>query len=133
MAMRLFSHEWTEAWRQAINTRSRFQERARDWQGTLVLLMAEGDHGPDRAVFLDLHDGTCREARPAELRDRRRADFVIRARERTWRDLFSGRADLVLSILLGRFALERGSLEELRPHVAAARELLRAAGDIDSA
>ncbi|MGE5236139.1 MAG: SCP2 sterol-binding domain-containing protein [Acidobacteriota bacterium] len=133
MVVRLFSQEWAAAWRREINASAGFRERGSDWRGSLVLVIdPQGDGSGEEAVFVELHEGKCTRARRATAGDRRRADLVIRARQRTWQDLFAGHADLLLSIMLGRFSLERGSLDELRPHLGAARELLRTAGKVDT-
>jgi hypothetical protein len=133
MAAELFSRGWAEAWRDEINGSDAFHDLGADWQGSLALVVA-GDDGDQlrRGVFVDLRGGRCEKARPATARDLERAGFVVAARPETWRDLFAGRADLLFSIVLGRFRLERGSLAELKPHVAAARALLAAAGRVET-
>jgi putative sterol carrier protein len=133
MAIRFFSQEWAAAWRQEINASAGFRDRGADWRGSLVLAMKrDGPHDGEETVFVDLRDGECTTSRRGTAADRRNASFVIQADERTWRSLFAGRSDLLLAIALGRFSLERGSLDQLRPHMAAARELLRAAGQVTS-
>ena len=133
MAAELFSRGWAEAWRDEINGSAAFRDLGADWHDSLALVVA-GDDGAAhrRGVFVDLRGGTCEKARPATARDLERAGFVVAARPETWRDLFAGRADLLFSIVLGRFRLERGSLAELKPHVAAARALLAAAGRVET-
>lgn len=123
----LFSERWARSWRDAINSSEAFRREGADWDGVLVIstsgVEAEG-------VVLELEGGSCRAARPARAADRERADIVIEASPDMWRSLFAGRADLWLSILLGRFHLARGHLGALRAHLPAARALLAAAGSI---
>jgi len=133
MGVDLFSPDWARLWREEINRSAEFRAAGAGWEGTLVLRMAadpdDGDRRPP-AVLVDLAGGTCRAARAASDEDERAAGFVIVAGAATWHDLFAGRADLVFSIIRGRFSLARGTLAELVPHVAAARALLAAAGRV---
>jgi len=129
----LFTRSWAEAWCDEINRSGSFRELGADWHGSLALVTTAADAADHRSgVFVDLRAGRCEKARPATARDLARAGFVIAATPKTWRDVFAGRADLIFSIVLGRFRLERGSFAELKPHVAAARALLDAAGRVET-
>ncbi|HUK13008.1 MAG TPA: hypothetical protein VLW17_06865 [Thermoanaerobaculaceae bacterium] len=133
MAVGLFSAGWAKLWRDEINRSAEFRAAGAGWEGTLVLRMAadpgDGDRRPP-SVLVDLAGGSCRAARTASGDDERAAGFVIVADAATWHDLFAGRADLIFSIIRGKFSLARGTLAELVPHVAAARALLAAAGRV---
>ncbi len=130
--LELFSQEWAKALRRRINERAGYRRAGAGWDDTVAFLADAGDGDRVRAVFLELRRGECVAARAARSRDLEAASFVIAANAATWHDLLRGRSDLLLAIMRGRFRLRRGTLAALVPHLAAARELLAAAADLET-
>src|SRR3972149_6737893 len=63
----MLTDAWAKAWGEALNASASYRAVAASWEGA-VLVTVRGDPGrgvEERAVFLDLWHGTCREARAA--------------------------------------------------------------------
>lgn len=127
-----FSPAWASAWRAHLNDSPEYREAAGDWEGDVVLEMAEEDGGSGRAVYLDLWRGACRAARVATTADLEAARFLLRGPRRAWEQVLSGQLAPVMAVLTGRLRLARGSLAELMPYAAAARAMLAAPAAFDT-
>lgn len=133
MGYEVFTEDWSQAWKDDVNQSERYKKSARSWEWPLVFLMdSDPDRGieADRAVYVDLYHGVCREARVATLDDINSAPYIVRADAETWRDLRDGSIEPIAAILRGRMVLERGSMLVLARYVAAATELCRAVARI---
>ncbi len=130
-----FSESWAAAWGEELRASDAYRRAAATWEGSLVLEMKAGPSEPaseGRAVFVDLFRGECRDVRPADDGDLRRADFVIRAAAETWQRVLAGELEPIFALMSGKLELARGSLAKLVPQAAAARELVAAAARIDT-
>lgn len=133
MGVRLFSQAWADAVREQINTSRGFRRKGSGWAEHVVFAISGADQRTPRvAALLNLREGRCVEARAATEEDIRSATVVIASDVATWRSVLTGRADLLMTILRGRFRLERGTLAALTPYLGAAGELLDAAGEVDT-
>jgi len=123
----VFTARWAAAWRQELNASPVYRAKAAAWEGAVALRMsadrALGVAEP-RAVWLDLHRGACRDARPATPEDLAAAAYLIDAEPDVWRDVLGGRLSLISALLGGRLRLLKGSVMSLIPYVAAAQELI---------
>lgn len=135
MPLVAFSDEWGRACCERLNARERYRSVAADWISPVVLVLkADPSRGvaEDRAVFLDLYRGECRQARVAGPEDFERAEFVFSAAIPTWGRMLRGEQDPITAVMFGRLKLERGSLAALMPYAAAAREMVEAAAEVDA-
>ncbi len=136
MAYDVFTPEWIAAWAPQINASEEYRKAARWWEWPLVLVMRADpalDITLDRRVYLDLFKGACREARPGDLEDVARADFVLSANAHVWKEIFQGKVGPIAAIVLGKIKLERGSYITLALNTAAAVALVKTATQIDTA
>ncbi|NMP24853.1 SCP2 sterol-binding domain-containing protein [Sulfobacillus harzensis] len=135
MAYEVFTNEWAQAWQTELNQSRAYQEAAATWEWPLVLVMeADPDENipEQRAVYVDLFHGQCREARLATDEDLDQAPYVITADPFTWREVMDGELEAIAGIMRGRLVLTRGNMVVLARYVPAATELVRAAARIDS-
>jgi putative sterol carrier protein len=131
--MEVFTDGWCTACCARLNARDSYRQAAAGWEGAVVLVMtADGAHGIDaeRAVWIDAHDGVCRESRVATDADRAAAAYVLQADPAGWKRLLAGDADPVSSMMTGKLRLTRGSLFALARYAQAAREMVLAAGEV---
>lgn len=129
----IFNESWAEALGRELQESEEYQKAAQKWEGPLVLELAASDGiEEDRALFLDLWHGECREARLAEPEDREACDFVIRADLATWKTVLDGTISPLPAIMRGKLKLAKGRLASLMPYTAAARELVAAAARIET-
>lgn len=129
----VFTASWAAAWRQALNASAVYREKAAGWEGAVALRMTADPAlgvADARAVWLDLHHGDCRDARVATPDDLAGAAYLIDAEPAVWRDVLGGRLSPIGALLGGKLRLLRGSVMSLIPYVAAAQEMLVAAGHI---
>jgi putative sterol carrier protein len=126
----VFTDTWAEAWRRALNASPAYRAAAATWDGAVALLMtADSALGvpEQRAVYLDLHRGACRDARSATDHDLEAAAYVVAAEPALWRELLAGRTSPITALMGGKLRLLRGSLASLLPYVGAAQELVATA------
>ncbi|HEY8105251.1 MAG TPA: hypothetical protein VIE46_04035 [Gemmatimonadales bacterium] len=123
----IFTAPWAAAWRRELNASSTYREKAAHWEGAVALRMsadpALGIAEP-RAVWLDLHHGACRDARPATPADLDTAAYLFEGEPAAWREVLNGRLSPVAALLGGRLRLRKGSVMSLLPYIAAAQELM---------
>jgi putative sterol carrier protein len=131
----LFSAAWAQRYLVAINASSAYYNASTRWEaGSLTFILKPAPrHGYplERAVWLDLHRGRCRDAYslpPTEARER--AAFVIEGEYDTWMDVLNGRAQPLPLIMRGKLRLSKGSLMRLMPFTQSAQELIKCAQDI---
>lgn len=130
----VFSAGWAEAWREEILASTAYREAARTWQWPLVI-KAKPDPGrgwPEQAVYLDLFQGDCREARVAGDAEIASATYVLAADLPTWKRVLDGDLEPIPGLMRGKLKLEKGGLASLLPYVTAAKELVAAATRVES-
>lgn len=135
MAHEVFTEPWAEAFADELRASAAYREAAATWEGALVLAAhadpAQGLEAP-RAVYLDLHRGECRDGRVASDADRESAVFILAAGLEVWRRVLDGQIEPIFGVMSGKLKLERGSMARLVPYVGAAKELVAAAGRVQT-
>ena len=132
--MEVFTQPWCTACCERLNARESYRQAAAGWaEGAVVLVMtadpAQGI-GDERAVWIDLHDGTCRGSRVASAADRDAAAYVLQADPAGWQRLLAGEIEPVSAMMTGKLRLTRGNLFSLAKYAGAAREMVLAAGEV---
>lgn len=122
------SEEWAKAWGEALATSEEYRKAAQRWEGPVLFRLK----GSDRAVYLDLWHGECRDARAATDSDPETARFILSADLPTWLSVLDGTIAPLPAVMRGRLKLEKGKLSSLMPYTAAARELVQAATCLDT-
>lgn len=136
MAQEIFTGDWARAWCRELNESDAYADAAENWEGALVLrVRADPSHGLDerRQVWVDLHHGECRGARAAGEEDVEDVPYLIEADPYSWQRVLDGELDPIVGLMRGKLKLERGSVVELARYVKAAKELVRAAGRVETA
>ena len=133
--LRLFTDEWAQAYREAINGNPKYKKASTNWEaGALAFVMrASPRHGytTPAAVILDLHKGVCRDAKaitPDEAKAQ--ATFVIEGDHDAWIRLLSGQGQPLQMLMRGKLSLKKGSVSKLMPYAASAQELINSAQKI---
>lgn len=135
MAYPMFSDAWAGECARELNSREGYRHAGADWEGSVVLLMtadAAAGQPAERRVLLDLYRGVCRTAREATPGDEAPARYVLAGSPQTWTQVLTGHLSPVIALLTGKLTLSKGSLLELMPHVALARELVAAAAAVET-
>lgn len=135
MAHEIFTGDWARAWCEELNGSEAYAEAAEDWEGALILrVRADASYGIEepRSVWVDLHHGACRDARSADEKDGDEVPYLIEADPYSWKRVLDGDLDPIAGLMRGKLKLKRGSVVELARYVKAAKELVRAAGRVDT-
>lgn len=135
MLLEAFSEEWVKKLYELLNESQDYKKAAAKWEGGMVLVDAkEPAIGlmEDKAVYLDLWHGECREAKVATEEDFEKARFVLKADPFTWLDILEGKLETISAVMRGKLKLAKGSAIALTPHVRAAKELVNTVRKIES-
>jgi diacylglycerol O-acyltransferase len=129
---RLFSEEWAQAYRIAINNSPAYYNASTRWDaGALAFIMkASPANGFPRAtaVLLDLYRGKCRAACSLSPEEAQlEASFVIEGDFGNWNRVLSGKAQPLVMLMTGRLYLKKGAITRLLPFTQSAQELVRCA------
>jgi hypothetical protein len=80
-ALRFPSADWCAAYKDAINANGNYKTAGRDWTHGSVAMVVTADPAigiaEDTAMWLDLHQGTCRDCRLVSREEAEKASFVI--------------------------------------------------------
>lgn len=128
--MKLFSEGWAQEYAIAINRNSAYRKASERWnEGSVALLL----NGSDAAIWLDLQQGVCREAKVmSHSAAISTANFVIQADASTWQEVLSGNLQPLMGIMRGKLKLTKGSIGKLLPHTTSATELVNSAKNIQT-
>jgi putative sterol carrier protein len=126
-----FTPEWTQAFREAINSSVTYRETAEDWAWPLALCMLRDPalgYPEDVAILLELDRGHCRSARLLPAGEAN-APFMIRGDYPVWKRIVRGEVDPVSAIVTGSLRIE-GSLSTIMLHVRSAKALVECASEV---
>lgn len=134
MSYEMFTHEWAVACGDQIRANEDYRKVARTWKWLLVLTMkADPRLGlPERSVYFDLFEGDCREARAAQPADLVRAHYIISADPQTWKQVLDRDLEPLPGLMRGKLKLDKGGMISLLPYVAAAKEMVASAANVDT-
>lgn len=90
-----------------LNGNPNYAKSAATWEGALVLEFLAGGEilTTDVRLWLDLHHGTCRDARFLQDGEDIPHEFVISAPEAAWRGVLSGTVDPTRALMGGKFKI----------------------------
>ncbi|MBE3594159.1 MAG: SCP2 sterol-binding domain-containing protein [Candidatus Carbobacillus altaicus] len=135
MSVEVFTEEWVKQFGQKLNESEAYRQSAETWEWSLVLKL-EADPSiqlsEDRAVYLDLWHGHCRDARMASLEDLEKASYIISADPYTWKQIFERELDAMTGIMRGRLKLEKGDMATLAGYAMAAKYLVDCALEVEA-
>lgn len=124
----LFTADWAEALRQAIDTDHTFNHAAKSWRWPAAFVLTAAPaigFAQDVAVQLALENGRCPAVRIVAAHEVD-APFIFRADYSTWKALAEGELDALSAVMQKRVAFI-GSLPRLLGNAAAAKALVACA------
>jgi putative sterol carrier protein len=134
MALKVFSEEWLKAYKEAIN-KSPYREAGKDWRaGPVALVIVKNpDVGleQDVGLWLDLHEGVCRDALVCVREKAATAPFCITGEYSQWKQVLLKELDPIKGMMQGKLKL-KGDLPTIVRYVKAAQELVNAASNVDT-
>jgi putative sterol carrier protein len=128
MAYDFPSPEWAAAYKDAINGNPAYKAAGKDWTHGPVALVVKADPAlgiaEDTAMWLDVHQGECRECRLLPAKEAEAAPFVIVAPYALWKLVIRRELDPTKGMMQGRLKLTKGHMPTMVKYVTASKELV---------
>jgi putative sterol carrier protein len=128
MAFDFPSNEWANAYKDALNGSAAYKAAGKDWTHGVVAMVVKADPGlgipEDTALWLDVHQGGCRDCKlmPASKADA--AAFVIVADYARWKSVIKKELDPIKGMMQGKLKLTKGHMPTIVKYVQSSRELV---------
>jgi putative sterol carrier protein len=135
MAYPFPSQEWLEALKQELNSDSRYEQTAKNWEGDITVVIEQSEAGEVKglpvAKYLDLWHGSCRMVKVIDpeqeaLPD---ADFTLTATIENIYKIFTGDLDPMQAMLTRRLRVD-GNMAYLLRNVPTVLEFVRCARNV---
>jgi putative sterol carrier protein len=135
MALRFPSEEWMEEYKKQINLSEGYKKAAATWTAGVVALVisAKPEIGlnEDFGMWLDLHQGVCREAKRVSLEEAQKAPFCITSDYARWKQVIKKELEPVKGMMQGKLKL-KGDLPTIVRFVKASQELVECTTRIET-
>ena len=129
------SDEWVVAFHKAINESEEYKEGGKPWTYgvTALVVNAQPDIGLAEpfGMWLDLHEGVCRESHHCSVEEAQTAPFCIFGDYARWKQVIHKELEPIKGMMQGKLRL-KGDLPTIVRQVQAAQELVNSAGTIDT-
>jgi putative sterol carrier protein len=126
--LRFPSVEWCSAYKDAINANPGYKVAGKDWTHGAVAMVVMADPAigiaEDMAMWLDLHQGECKECRLTSREDAEKAPFVIVASYARWKEVIRGQLDPTKGMMQNKLKLTKGNMPTMVKFVTASKELV---------
>jgi putative sterol carrier protein len=127
-AIRFPSAEWCVAYKDAINANARYRAAAKEWtHGPVAMVVtAEPSIGiaEDMAMWLDVHQGECRDCRLVARKEADTAPFVIVASYARWKEVIRKELDPTKGMMQNKLKLTKGHMPTMVRYVTSNKELV---------
>jgi len=124
------SPEWCLAYKDAINASPGYRAAAGDWTyGPVAMVVtAEPSIGlpEDVAMWLDMHQGECREARLVSREEAEKASFVLVASYSRWKEVIRKLLDPTKGMMQNKLKLAKGHMPTMVKYVTSNKALVEA-------
>jgi putative sterol carrier protein len=135
MALTFPSVEWMEEYKKQINVSEGYKKAAATWTAGAVALVIsaklEIGINEDFGMWLDLHQGVCREAKKVSLEEAQKAPFCITSDYVRWKQVIRKELEPVKGMMQGKLKL-KGDLPTIVRYVKAAQELVECTTRIET-
>ena len=132
MAEKFPSAEWVAAFRDAVNGNPAYKTSGREWTHGVITLIVSANPGiglaDDACMWLDLHQGVCREAKLVPRAEANSTSaFVIVGDYARWKQVIRKELEPIKGMMQGKLKLAKGQLPVIVRFVQAARDLVESA------
>ncbi len=135
MAFIFPSAEWVEEFKRQINLSQGYKEAGATWTAGPVALvtLAKPEIGiqEDIGIWLDLHQGVCRDARIVTGEEAQKAPFCITGDYARWKQVIKRELEPVKGMMQGKLKL-KGDLPTIVRYVKASQELVECSTRIET-
>jgi len=135
MALTFPSEEWIEEFKRQINLSEGYKKAGAIWTAGAVALVfsAKPEIGlnEDFGMWLDIHQGVCRDAKKVGLEEAQKAPFCIIGDYARWKQVIKKELEPVKGMMQGKLKL-KGDLPTIVRNVKGAQELVECTTRIDT-
>lgn len=135
MSFKFPSDEWVEAYGKAIRDSEEYKVAGKPWTHGVTALVVKAEPGlgleEDYGIWLDLHEGVCREALHCTVEKAQTAPFCITGEYARWKQVIHKELEPVKGMMQGKLKL-KGSLPIIVKNVKAAQALVNASTTVPS-
>ena len=135
MALTFPSAEWVEEFKRQINLSEGYKKAGATWTAGVVALVisAKPEIGltEDVGIWLDLHQGVCRDAKIVTAEEAQKAPFCITGDYARWKQVIKKELEPVKGMMQGKLKL-KGDLPTIVRNVKGAQELVECTTRIDT-
>ena len=135
MAFTFPSAEWVEEYKRQINLSEGYKKAGATWTAGVVALVtsAKPEIGinEDVGIWLDLHQGVCREAKIVSGEEAQKAPFCITGDYARWKQVVKKELEPVKGMMQGKLKL-KGDLPTIVRYVKASQELVECSTRIET-
>jgi putative sterol carrier protein len=128
MALDFPSPEWVAAYKDAINSNEAYKTAGKDWTHGVVAMIVKADPNlriaEDTGLWLDVHQGACRECKLVSAAEAQNAGFVIVADYARWKQVIKKELDPIKGMMQGKLKLTKGHMPTIVKYVQASKELV---------
>lgn len=129
------SEEWIAAYKTEIDEKPDYKEGGKEWRSGPIALVInrKPDAGLDEDfhIYLDLHEGQCREAKKCTPEEAEAQPFVIRGEYDRWKLVVREQLEPVKGMMQGKLKLT-GDLPTIVRSIDAAKALVKCATYVDT-
>jgi putative sterol carrier protein len=126
--LRFPSPEWCTAYRDAINANPNYKTAGKDWTHGPVAMVVVADPAigipEDTSMWLELHQGSCRDCHLVSREEAEKASFVIVATYARWKEVIRKQLDPTKGMMQNRLKLTKGHMPTMVKFVTASKELV---------
>jgi putative sterol carrier protein len=135
MALSFPSIEWVEEFKKQINLSEGYKKAGATWTAGAVALVtsAKPEIGikEDVGIWLDLHQGVCRDAKIVTAEESQKAPFCITGDYARWKQVIKKELEPVKGMMQGKLKL-KGDLPTIVRNVKGAQELVECTTRIET-
>jgi putative sterol carrier protein len=128
MALDFPSTEWVAAYKDAINSNEAYKTAGKDWTYGVVAMIVKADPNlriaEDTGLWLDVHQGACRDCKLVSASEAQNAAFVIVADYARWKQVIKKELDPIKGMMQGKLKLTKGHMPTIVKYVQASKELV---------
>jgi putative sterol carrier protein len=135
MVLTFPSAEWIEEFKRQINSSEGYKKAGATWTAGVVALVisAKPEIGinEDFGIWLDLHQGVCREAKKVGFEEAQKAPFCIIGDYTRWKQVIKKELEPVKGMMQGKLKL-KGDLPTIVRYIKASQELVECTTRIET-
>jgi putative sterol carrier protein len=129
------SPEWVSDYKTVLNGSANYKQAGATWTHGPIALVTRADPGigiaEDVGIWLDLHQGTCRDARMVGRTEAEKAPFCITGEYARWKQVMRKQLDPIQGMMQKKLEL-KGQMTIIVKYVAAAKALVECAQQVQT-